>query len=144
MKVAEEPDMAARAVVTWFGLLVLAFANAALREGWLVPRLGEGPSHAISSVTLAIAILLAGWYATGWVGPESSQQAWGVGGTWLSLTLAFEFLAGHYLFGRPWTILLADYDVFAGRLWVVVLITTVATPVVAFLWHTANVTGAPD
>jgi hypothetical protein len=137
MKVAEIPYVATRAVITWFGLLVLAFANAALREGWLMPRLGEKPSHAISSVTLAVAILLAGWYATRWVGPESRQQAWAVGAIWLCLTLAFEFLAGHFLFGRSWPVLMADYNLLAGRLWVLVLVTTLTTPLLAFIWHTA-------
>ena len=32
MTVAERDDMTARAVLAWFGLLVLAFANATLRE----------------------------------------------------------------------------------------------------------------
>ena len=119
---------------------MLAFANAAWREGWLMPRLGDRPSHAISSVTLSIAILLAGWYVTGWVRPESRQQAWAVGAIWLCLTLAFEFLAGHFLFGRSWHVLLADYNLVAGRLWVLVLVTTLTTPLVAFIWHTASVT----
>lgn len=140
MKVAEIIRVAFRTVITWFGLLVLAFVNAALREGWLMPRLGEVASHAISSVTLAIAILLAGWYATGWVHPQSARQAWAVGATWLGLTLAFEFLAGHFLFGRSWATLLTDYNLLAGRLWILVLATTLATPLLAFIWHTARVT----
>jgi len=140
MEVAEISRMATRAVITWFGLLVLAFANAALREGWLMPRLGERPSHAISSGTLAIAILLAGWYATRWVHPESPSQAWAVGAIWLGLTLAFEFLAGHFLFGRSWATLMADYNLLAGRLWILVLVTTLTTPILAFIWRTASVT----
>jgi hypothetical protein len=36
--------------------------------------------------------------------------------------LAFEFLAGHYLFGNPWERLLADYNIFRGRVWVTVLL----------------------
>jgi len=140
MKVAESIGMLTRAVISWCGLLVLAFANAALREGWLMSRLGDRASHAISSVTLSIAILLAGWYATGWVAPQSRQQAWMVGSIWLCLTLAFELLAGHFLFGRSWAVLLADYDLLAGRLWVLVLVTTLTTPLIAFIWHTGSST----
>jgi len=135
--------MATRSVIVWFGLLLLAFTNAALREGWLMRRLSEGLAHAISSLTLALGIALAGWYATAWVGPHSRQDAWLVGSIWLGLTLAFEFLAGHYLFGRSWAVLLSDYDVFAGRLWVVVLAATVVTPVAAFIWHTSTGTAGP-
>jgi hypothetical protein len=46
----------------------------------------------------------------------------------VALTLAFEFLAGHYLFGNPWSRLLEDYDVFRGRIWILVLITTAVAP----------------
>ena len=45
-----------------------------------------------------------------------------------TVMLAFEFLAGHYVFGTPWSELLADYNVFRGRIWVLVLITTATAP----------------
>lgn len=44
----------------------------------------------------------------------------------------FEFLGGHFLFGRPWALLLADYNLLAGRIWVMVLIVSLITPVVAY------------
>ena len=37
---------------------------------------------------------------------------------WLGMTLAFEFLFGHYIAGKSWSLLLADYNLAAGRLWV--------------------------
>jgi hypothetical protein len=44
---------------------------------------------------------------------------------------AFEFLAGHCLFGNPWSRLLdEDYDVFRARVWVLALLTTAAAPLV--------------
>jgi hypothetical protein len=47
------------------------------------------------------------------------------------LVLAFEFLAGHYLFGTPWSELLADYNVMRGRIWPLVLVTTFVAPYLA-------------
>jgi hypothetical protein len=47
---------------------------------------------------------------------------------WLGLTLAFEFLAGHYLFRQSWDRLLADYNVARGRIWPLVLVVTAAAP----------------
>jgi hypothetical protein len=44
-----------------------------------------------------------------------------IGLTWLALTVAFEFLFGHYVAGHSWRALLNDYDLLAGRLWVLVL-----------------------
>jgi hypothetical protein len=48
------------------------------------------------------------------------------------LTLAFEFLAGHYLFGHPWATLLADYNLARGRIWLLVLVATLLGPVLAY------------
>ena len=133
--------MIGRAVIAWCGLLALAFANASVREIWMMRRFGEPLSHAISSVALAAAILIAGGYSLAWVGPHTTRQAWVVGTVWLALTLAFELLGGRYLFNRPWSVLLADFNLAAGRLWLLVLASTLLTPVLTFIWHTAAVIG---
>jgi hypothetical protein len=127
--------MLIRALVVWCGLLVLAFVNGALREIAVVPAVGDTAGHAISSVTLSAAILLSTWFTIAWIHPASSRDAWIVGAVWAALTLAFEFLAGHYLFGNPWGRLLADYNVLAGRIWVVVLITTALAPAIGAKAH---------
>jgi hypothetical protein len=36
--------------------------------------------------------------------------------------------SAHYLFGHPWSKLLADYDVRLGRVWVFVLLATALAP----------------
>jgi hypothetical protein len=53
---------------------------------------------------------------------------------WLTrtLTVAVEFLAGHFLFGRDWKVLLADYNLAAGRIWLIVLVVTLTAPVGVF------------
>ncbi len=120
--------MLTRAFAVWLILLALAFANGALRALWILPRSGELPAQALSSVTLCLAILLLSWFAIAWIGPLSSRQAWTIGGLWVVLTLAFEFLAGHYVFGNSWSRLLADYNIFRGRIWVLVVVTTAVAP----------------
>ena len=47
---------------------------------------------------------------------------------WVTLTVAFEFLAGHFLFGTSWATLLNDYKVHEGRIWVLVLLTALVAP----------------
>jgi hypothetical protein len=120
-----------RALLVWLGLLAIAFANGAVRELVMVPRLGSLPAHAISVGTLSLAIVIVTWTTIGWMQPRSLADAWRIGALWLALTLAFELLAGHYVFGAPWSRLLADYDILRGRIWIVVLITTVTAPVIA-------------
>jgi hypothetical protein len=82
----------------------------------------------LSTLLRCAAIFAVAWLAIRWIGPGSSGRAWVVGACWLSCTLAFEFLAGHYLFRQPWETLLQDYDVGHGRLWPLVLVTTLAAP----------------
>jgi hypothetical protein len=122
--------MMVRALLVWCGILALAFANGALREIAIVPRAGEVAGRAISSVTLSAAVLLVAWLTTPWIKPLSASDAWTIGCLWLGLTLAFEFLAGHFIFGDPWSQLLADYNVMRGRVWVLVPVTTLVAPLI--------------
>ena len=124
--------MIIRTLLIWSGLLVLAIANGGFREAVLVPKLGLGMARAISTIMLSALILVFGWAVTPWIGPATLQDAWVIGALWVTLTLAFEFLGGHFLFGKPWPELLADYNVFEGRIWVMVLFVTMLTPALAF------------
>jgi hypothetical protein len=94
----------------------------------LAPRLGDTLARALSTLSLSAMILLATWYTVTWIGPHTTGRALLVGLLWLLLTLAFEFLAGHYLFHKPWSTLLADYDLRRGRIWIMVLVITFAAP----------------
>lgn len=116
-----------RAVAIWFAILVLASLNGALRDLVVAPRTGDTIARAISTVILCGLILLVTWYAIPWVRPENPRQALGVGAFWLALTLGFEFGAGRYA-RKPWSAILADYDVTRGRIWVLVPIITFLAP----------------
>jgi hypothetical protein len=135
--------MLTRAVAVWFGIMVLAILNGAARDMLLVPRLGDLVSRAVSCIMLAGFILLVAWLSIQWIDPPSIGDAWTIGVTWLAMTLAFEFLAGHYLFRTPWPTLLADYNLLAGRLWMVVLTATLIAPALAYS-AAHNPTGATE
>jgi hypothetical protein len=49
-------------------------------------------------------------------GAQQPSDAWKIGDLWVALTLGFEFLAGHYVFGNSWRKLLEDCDVLEGRI----------------------------
>ena len=46
----------------------------------------------------------------------------------LGLTIAFEFLFGHYIAGHAWSKLFQDYNILAGRVWAVVLLWVALAP----------------
>jgi hypothetical protein len=132
--------MLVRAIAIWFVIMPAAVLNGALRDVVLAPRLGDPLSRAISCFTLAGAIVAITWVALPWIRPVSIGGAWTIGVLWLVMTLGFEFGAGHYVFRTPWAALLADYNVFAGRLWVLVLITTLTAPPLAY--RVAQISGS--
>lgn len=117
-----------RRVAVWMLMLVTAVFNGGIRQAWIVPYTGETAGRALSTAMLCAAILAWCWLTIRWLRPATARDAWSIGGLWVALTLAFEFLAGHYVFGTPWRQLLADYDIASGRIWVLVLITTGLAP----------------
>jgi hypothetical protein len=128
--------MTVRAVAVWWLLLLLAVLNGGVRDTWLSPRLGDPMGRAISTLLLCGLIFLTTWLTIGWIRPTSTAAALRVGALWVVLTLAFEFGVGHYGLGKPWPVLLADYDLSRGRIWIAVLVVTLLAP----LW-TARLRG---
>jgi hypothetical protein len=53
-----------------------------------------------------------------------------VGCFWVGLTILFEFVFGHYVLKTSWEVLLADYRIWQGRLWSLVLISEAISPVI--------------
>ena len=121
-------DVTLRAVVVWFGLLILAILNGGLRDTVLSPRLGDPVGRALSTILLSGLILLTTWLTIRWMRPRTTGEALRIGILWLVLTLSFEFLVGHYGFGKSWADLLADYDLRLGRIWILVLVITLVAP----------------
>ena len=117
-----------RAIAVWFGILVLANINGAARQAWLIPRLGEPGGRVVSTLALSGVVLLLTWLTIPWIEPTSTRGAVKIGVIWLGLTLAFEFLVGHYVFGQSWRKLLEDYDITRGRIWVLVLLLVLFAP----------------
>ena len=120
--------MVKRSLVVWVMMLVAASVNGAIREALLIPAIGDAAGRAISTVALCVLVLLLTWLTIRWIEPRSSRDAWIVGALWVALTLGFEFLAGHFLFGDPWSQLLEEYNVFRGRIWILVLVTIAIAP----------------
>ena len=107
--------MTLRALAVWFLLLILAVLNGGVRDTWLSPRFGDTVGRALSTLLLSGLILVTTGMTIGWIRPATTGDALKVGTLWLALTLTFEFVVGHYRFGKPWPELLADYDVRRGR-----------------------------
>lgn len=124
--------MILRYTFAWIILLVVAIANGALREAVYKSRLGELRAHQVSTLTGMILFGIIIWGLSRLWPLASAKQAWTVGFIWLALTLAFEFLFGHFVTGTPWSKLLQDYNVLEGRLWPLILIWVTVAPYVFY------------
>jgi hypothetical protein len=119
-------------VLAWLPLVMIAVINGSLREGLYGKYLSELQAHQVSTGS---GVLLFGIYIWALVRirrPASSKQAINIGVSWLGLTVAFEFLFMHYVAGRSWDTLLNDYNIFDGRVWVVVLVWVMIAPYIFY------------
>lgn len=122
-------------ILAWVPMVAIAIGNAALREIVYGQWIGELRAHQVSTLT---GLLLFGIYI--WVviriwKPESSGQAVTIGLIWLGLTVGFEFSFGHYVVGQPWSRLIHDYNIFAGRIWIVLLLWIASAPYLFYRLH---------
>ena len=124
--------MSVRYLLAWVLMVPIAVINGAVRVrtyGQFVSELG---AHQISTLT---AVVLFGIYIFGvtrlWP-TESSKQAILIGAIWLAMTVAFEFLFGHFVAGHSWQRLCHDYNLAEGRVWVFVPIWIAIAP---YLFH---------
>lgn len=121
--------MTFRALLVWLLLVVLAIVNAGLRNALIVPRYGKYVGQVASTITFSVVIFAVAWLTIRWIRPAKSRQAAAVGVGWVVLTIAFEFVAGHYLFGSSWEELLGAYNIFRGQVWLLVLLATGLAPI---------------
>ncbi len=117
-----------KAILFWFLLTMLAIVNGTVRIKLIIPQTGLTAGLAISTVMLCALILVTTWIGIHSLGPTTARQAWGIGLFWLVMMLAFEFGVGYFLFKKPWSELLLDYDLAKGRIRLLLPIVTKLAP----------------
>lgn len=119
-------------VAAWFGMLLVAIANGAVRDLFYAKYMSELAAHQVSTLT---GILLLGVVIRAFVHlvpPTSGRHAFFIGLLWMAMTLAFEFLFFHFIGGHSWSQLLANYDILNGRVWIVVPLWVAVAPYAFF------------
>lgn len=128
--------MIPRYLLFWLILAIAAVGNGILRQATYGRYMSDLAAHQVSTVT---GILLVGgvvWALTRRWPIGSANEAWIVGVCWLLMTVMFEFGFGHYVAGQSWSQLLADYNLFAGRVWSLFLVWISVLPYLT--WRLAN------
>jgi hypothetical protein len=123
--------LALKAFAVWLLILVCAVFNGALREGFLVPHLGQVAALVVSGLVLSLCIVIVAVIFVPWFGPLRTKNYVVLGAFWLGLTLAFEFGFGRVIQHKTWRQLLDAYTFQDGNLWPVVLVITGLAPLLA-------------
>ena len=120
-----------RLLRAWLIIVPVMIANGVFRElvleRWVAAMFAE-----ILSGCLGVAIIVVMTrYLLRPLAGQSAAALVRASVTLVLLTVAFEFLFGHYVDSKSWSELVANYAIWEGRLWPVALIALAFMP---FLW----------
>ena len=120
-----------KSLLVWVCFIPVAILNGGLREHVLARALGEKWALPLSGIILSACIFLITWLLLPrTVKALSSKDSLRIGICWVFLTIAFEFASG-LAGGNTIKELLAAYNPLTGNLWLLVLATTLLSPVMA-------------
>ena len=125
--------MIVKYTLLWLLMPFIGIFNGTLREFIYKKYVGELLAHQLSCFTGILFFGLFVWMLSLKWKIQSSAQALTIGIIWLVLTIIFEFVFGHYVMHHPWSSLFHDYNILAGRLWILVLLFTSLSPYIFYM-----------
>jgi len=123
--------MSSKHFLLWLPMIAIAFANATLRELVLIKHFSEFRAHQLSTITLILLCSIYVWLVYKSLDIQNARQAFLIGFVWMLLTVVFEFSLGR-LTGKSWDYLLRDYNILAGRIWLIFLISLFLLPYICY------------
>lgn len=119
-----------KSLIIWLCFIPVAILNGGLREYLLAKAIGEEWALPVSGITLSVCIFLITWMLLPrMIKAFTSKDSWLIGIGWTLLTIVFEFAAG-LAGGSTVSELLAAYNPLSGNLWLLVLATTLLSPII--------------
>jgi hypothetical protein len=112
----------------WFLLVITAIVNGLIRENYLVDLAGTKLALPLSGLLLSVLVLLITSLLVPIFGSQDRKTYWGIGLFWVVLTLLFEFIFGHFVFGKSWSEIMQVFNIKNGDLFIFVLFVTAAAP----------------
>ena len=120
-----------KSLIIWICFIPAAILNGGLREYVLAPAIGQKWALPASGIILNGLIFLITWLMYPRLIKNSTRKGkWLTGIVWMLLTVIFEFATG-ITGGNSISELLAAYNPLTGNLWLLVLATTLFSPVAA-------------
>ena len=111
---------------------VIAIINGSLRQYTYGTLVSELTAHQISTLSALLFFGIYIYFITKKWQFNSAAQAITVGLIWLTITVLFEFVFGHYVMDHSWEKLFHEYNLLTGRVWILILIWTIIEPYVFY------------
>ena len=119
-----------KSLFIWLCFIPVAILNGGLREYVWVTTIGARWALPVSGIILSVCIFLITWMLLPrMIKAFTSKDSWLIGIGWALLTIVFEFAAG-LAGGSTVSELLAAYNPLSGNLWLLVLATTLLSPII--------------
>jgi hypothetical protein len=115
--------------------MAIATANGIVRETTYGKQMSNDAAHQLSFIPMVVLFavyvnaLERRWPLATWRG------AIGIGASWAAIAAGFELGIGHYVDRKPWSELLHDYNLAAGRVGGLVLVATATLPALVRAWR---------
>lgn len=116
----------------WLPMIFLAFSNAALRQLVFIKYMNELRAHQVSTIVLIIVCSFYIWFIFPFIKLQNTKEAFLIGLFWVALTILFEFIMG-LISNRPMSTLFHDYNILAGRIWILFLLSLFFLPFLCFI-----------
>jgi hypothetical protein len=117
-----------KAVGIWLLMVVAAILNAALREKVLLPLFGIRAALPLSGIVLSGLVFVITLLCIQFINSPDGSTYLGIGLLWVTLTVAFEFIFGHYVLGKSWEEIVQIFNITKGDLFSLVLVTSAVSP----------------
>lgn len=119
-------------VIAWLPMVIIAIVNATIRETTYGKKMSELTAHQVSTITAIILFTLYIWGVTSFWPLTSIKESIIIGLIWLCFTVTFEFTFGHFVAKKSWSNLLSDYNIFQGKIWILILIIITIEPIIFY------------
>ena len=124
-------EIVMKSIGIWLVIVIAAIINGVTRDKLLTPLIGSGVSLPLSGITLSVLVLAITYFTIPFIGEVKTGVYFIIGLLWVVLTLAFEYLFGHYVVGKPWHEINQVFNILKGDLFIFVLIASATSPWVA-------------
>lgn len=112
----------------WFVIALFAVANGIFRETVLVSIFGQSIALPVSGMLLSLIVFVVTYLSFPLFGKNNALTYFLIGFQWVSMTLLFEVLFGHYMMGRSWSDISQVFHIMKGNLFIIVLLVSLFSP----------------